>query len=151
FYQTLWFAAICVASVLMIAWLAYWIKMRRVVARFRLIAAERARFGRELHDSLLQGFTGVVYQLEAAARQFDAAPDASKARLVKALDQADTSLREARELITSMRIPALENSTLPEALSATAAQMVSGMPLNFDFEIHGRPQQGHYDIEANAF
>jgi signal transduction histidine kinase len=125
--------------------------MRRVVSRFRLIAAERARFSRTLHDSLLQGFTGVVYQLEAAMRQFDAAPDASRRRLERALNQADQSLAEARELLASMRIPALENSTLPDALSTTLGQLASEFPVDLQFEVKGRVRQGPYEVEANLF
>jgi two-component sensor histidine kinase len=151
FYETTWFALACVVAILLLAWSIHWLKVRRLVSRFQLIAAERTRFTRELHDSLLQGFSGVVYQLEAAARQFDAAPEVSKQRLTRALDQADESLREARQMILSMRIPALENSTLPEALAATARQIVEGMPLQFDVRITGRVRQGHYDLEANIF
>jgi signal transduction histidine kinase/ligand-binding sensor domain-containing protein len=151
FYQTTWFAAACLTSALLAAWGVHWAKVRRVVERFQLIAAERARFSRELHDSILQGFSGVVYQLEAAARQFESAPEASRQRLEKALDQADRSCREARELITSMRIPALENSTLPDALRATAAPMVSGLDIDFQFDVKGSARQAHYDIEANIF
>lgn len=151
FYQTKWFALICLTSALLLVWSLHQLKMRRVVARVQLIAAERLRFARELHDSLLQGFSGVVFLLEAAARQFDAAPELSKQRLERALDQADQSLREAREMIVSMRIPALENSTLPEALRTTVAQMVSGVPVDFQFDLKGHVRQGPYDVEANLF
>ena len=100
--------------------------MQQVVTHFRLVADERARLTREIHDSLMQGFAGVVYQLEAAVRQFDSAPQASKQRLARAIDQADRSLTETRHTIQCMRIPALENSTLPEALSAVAKQLTEG-------------------------
>ena len=151
FYQTTWFALVVVTATLLAVWFAHRLKIRRVVSHLQLIAAERVRFSRELHDSLLQGFSGVVYLLEAAARQFDAAPEVSKQRLERALDQADQSLREARQMIVSMRIPALENSTLPEALRATTTQMVSGVPVDFQFEVKGRERQCRYDLEANVF
>jgi ligand-binding sensor domain-containing protein/signal transduction histidine kinase len=151
FYQTKWFALLCLTSALLLIWLAHQLKVRRVVSRLQLITAERIRFSRELHDSLLQGFAGVVYLLEAAARQFEAAPELSKKRLERALDQADQSLREARQMIVSMRIPALENSTLTEALRTTTTQMVSGVPVDFQFELKGRVHQGPYDVEANLF
>jgi signal transduction histidine kinase len=93
----------------------------------------------------------VIYLLEAAAKQFETAPELSKRRLERALDQADLSLREAREMIVSMRIPALESHTLPEALRSTTAEMVSGIPVDFQFEIKGRVHQGPYDVEANLF
>jgi signal transduction histidine kinase len=116
-----------------------------------LISAERMRFSRELHDSLLQGFAGVVFLLEAASRQFSTAPELSKQRLDRAVEQADQSLREAREMIASMRIPALENHTLAEALRTTVEQMVSGIEVNFQLQIRGREQQAPYNVEANLY
>jgi signal transduction histidine kinase len=132
-------------------WSAHRLKVRRVVSRLQLIAAERVRFGRELHDSLLQGFSGVVFLLEAAARQFETAPEAAKQRLERAIDQADRSLREAREMIVSMRIPDLENNTLPDALQTTVAEMVADASVDLQFEVKGRPEQGPYNVEANLF
>jgi signal transduction histidine kinase len=151
FYQTKWFALLCLTAVTLLVWSAHQLKVRRVVSRLQLITAERVRFGRELHDSLLQGFTGVVFLLEAAARQFETAPEAAKQRLERAIDQADRSLREAREMIVSMRIPALENNTLPEALQTTALEMVADTSVDVQFEIKGRPEQGPYNVEANLF
>ena len=151
FYQTKWFALVCISTISLLVWSAHRLKMRQVIERVQLIAAERVRFSRELHDSLLQGFSGVVFLLEAAARQFDAAPELSKQRLERALDQADQSLREARQMIVSMRIPALENNTLPEALRTTIAQMVSGVPVDYHFELKGRARPRPYDVEANFF
>ena len=151
FYQTKWFALLCLTAVTLLVWSAHRLKVRRVVSRLQLITAERVRFGRELHDSLLQGFSGVVFLLEAAARQFETAPEAAKQRLERAMDQADRSLREAREMIVSMRIPALENNTLTEALQTTALEMLSDTSVNLQFEIKGRPEQGPYNVEANLF
>jgi len=151
FYETKWFALACGTALGLLVWSAHRLRVRRVVSRMQLIVAERTRVSRELHDSLLQGFAGVVFLLEAAVRQFDAAPEASRRRLEKALDQADQSIREARQMISSMRIPALENSTLPEALEATVTQMVSGIAVDFQFEVKGRVRQGPYEVEANVF
>jgi signal transduction histidine kinase/ligand-binding sensor domain-containing protein len=151
FYQTTWFLALCVASAAFAIWFAHRMRVRSEVGRVQLIAAERVRFGRELHDSLLQGFTGVVFLLEAVARQFEAAPELSKQRLNRALDQADQSMREARLMIVSMRISALDNQSLPEALRQATMQMMSEVPVDFQFEVKGRVHQGPYDVEANLF
>jgi len=151
FYETWWFRLACAIAVVLIGWTVYRLRVRTLQARWELIAAERARFSRELHDSLLQGFSGVVYLLEAAVKQFDSAPQKSRAGLIKALDRADNSLAEARRLITDMRIPALEHNTLPEALRETTHQMVNGMPVDFEFEVYGSTKPGHYDVDANLF
>jgi signal transduction histidine kinase/ligand-binding sensor domain-containing protein len=151
FYQTWWFAALCINAVGLLAWGAHLLRVRRVVTRMQLIAQERARLMRELHDSLLQGFVGVVYQLEAVARQFETAPDISKKRLERAIEQADHSLQEARRTMLSMRLPALENSTLPEALSTIATQLTREASIAFSLEVKGRVQQLPYDQQANVY
>lgn len=151
FYQTAWFAGACLGGIALVTWSIHQIRLRRLVSQFQLIAAERARFSRALHDSLLQGFSGVVYQLEAAVRQFEAVPERSRERLERALNQADQSLQEARQLIVNMRIPALENSSLPAALQSTVAETVVDLGIDFRFDVKGRVRQGSYDLEANIF
>ena len=151
FYQTWWFALLCGTAIVLLMWFVHRLRIRSVVSHVQAIAAERTRVSRELHDSLLQGFAGVVYLLEAAARQFDSAPQTSRKRLEQALDQADQSLREARQMIVSMRIPALENNTLSKALRTTMEQIVSGMPVNLQFEVKGHERPGPYEVEANIF
>jgi signal transduction histidine kinase len=93
----------------------------------------------------------VVYQLEAVARQFDTAPNISKQRLERAIEQADRSLLEARRTILSIRLPALENSTLPEALSAIAAQLTEDSSVAVCMEVKGHVQQFPYDQQANVY
>jgi len=151
FYQTTWFIAFCIALAASAVWGAHQLRVRGVVSRFQLIAQERARLTRELHDSLLQGFAGVVYQLEAVAHQLDTAPEAGKQRLGRAIDLADQALLEARRTILSMRLPALEHSTLPEALSAIAARLTEGTPVVFRLDVKGRVRQLPYDAQANVY
>jgi signal transduction histidine kinase len=137
--------------VLAAVWSAHHLNVRRVVARMKLLAQERARFGRELHDSLLQGFSGVIYLLEASKRKFEADPNASRQHLEKAIGIADRSVQEARQLIVTMRISALENNSLPEALKTMAAQTVSGLPVVFQLDVKGRDRKSPYNVEANLF
>jgi two-component system NarL family sensor kinase len=60
-------------------------------------------------------------------------------------------MREARRLITDMRIPALENRTLAEALKAMTKETLSELPVDLQFELRGRIRQGPYTVEANLF
>jgi ligand-binding sensor domain-containing protein/signal transduction histidine kinase len=151
FYQTTWFAASCVGALALLIWGFHRLRVQRLVSRFQLVAQERARVTRELHDSLLQGFSGVVYQLEAAARLFASNPELSKERLERAINQADQSLGETRRTIMSMRLPALENHTLPEALSAIGAQLTKGKPVTFHLTVKGPGRQLRYDVQANIY
>jgi ligand-binding sensor domain-containing protein len=151
FYQTTWFVVSSVGVLALLIWGFHRLRVRRLVSRFRLVAQERARVTRELHDSLLQGFSGVVYQLEAAARLFDSNPELCKERLERAINQADQSLGETRRTIMSMRLPALENHTLPEALSAIGAQLTKGTPSTFHLTVRGLVRQLRYDVQANIY
>jgi len=87
-------------------------------------ADERARIARDVHDTLAQGFTAVALQIEAGLANL---PPREKARaaLGKALDTARQGIDEARRSIRSLRSPALENRSLPEALAALSRQFTA--------------------------
>jgi signal transduction histidine kinase/streptogramin lyase len=151
FYQTTWFAALCASVLALMAWAAYRMRVRVLVMRYEAIASERARLTRELHDSLLQGFVAVVYQLEAAARQIVTSPEAGKQRLGRAIEQADQALGEARRTMLAMRLPALESHTLPEALWEIAHSLIEGSEIRFHLDVKGRVRQLPYEMQANVF
>jgi signal transduction histidine kinase len=151
FYQTIWFKLMVLAAALAVAWGIYKLRMRQLVTRFQLVAQERARVTREIHDSLLQGFAGVVLQLAAASRTFDSNPVASKDRLNRALDQADNSLREARQMLLDMRLPILEDRTLSEALAEAGAEATRNTPIAFHVRSRGTERSLPYTAQAALF
>jgi len=151
YYQTLWFGSLCAIALGLMGWGIHWLRERQLRHQFQLVLRERTRLTRELHDTLLQGFAGVVYRLEASWRQFDNAPAASKEQLERALDQADRSLTEARQTITFLRMPMIENSNLAEILSIAGKQLTEGTPVAFEFTSKGEPRQLSYDEQWNLY
>jgi signal transduction histidine kinase len=149
-YETWPFIIFCVAAALVMYGL-HWFRLRRVRLQFGLILKERTRVARELHDTLLQGFAGVVFLLNAAARQFDTAPEKCRKSLEHAIDQSEQSLREARQALSSMRLSLLEDHTLPEALAQAGKQIVTGVPIRFHLEVKGQHRQLPYETDANLF
>lgn len=79
---------------------------------------ERTRLAREIHDTLAQGFTGIITQLQAA----DQAPDdaARRRHTDAALSLARDGLAEARRSVQALRPAALEQTSLADALSGVA-------------------------------
>ncbi len=150
-YQTWVFRVILAGAIAMCAYGIYWMRMRQLRSRFRLVLQERSRLTHELHDTVLQGFVGVVYQLEAASLQFDKSPELAKQRLTHALDRAEQSLAEARRAMLSMRLTALDNHSLPEALLKEGRNIVEGTSIGCDMTITGRARPLRYDIEAALF
>ena len=151
YYQTWWFRAFCAGVAGLVGYLIYFARMRQLRLRFRLVLEERARMTRELHDTLLQGFTGVVFQLTAASRQLLSSPDEGRRRLDAALEQADQSLKEARQALSCMRLQTLEGSTLPEVLAAAGRQIVNGTAIRFHMEVRGEARELPYEVQFNLF
>jgi signal transduction histidine kinase len=75
---------------------------------------ERQRMAREIHDTLAQGLTGIVTQLQAAERA-----DGTERRrhLANVHTLAKTSLTEARRAVDALRPESLAEAQLPEALA----------------------------------
>ncbi len=150
-YQTWWFLVLLVASVGLAGLGFHRARTRMLRSRFQLILQERGRLARDMHDTLLQGFAGAVYQMEAAARLIAKAPEQGQERMSKALEQADQSMAEARQMLSSLRLSALDNRTLPEALRATGEQIVDGGSIRFECSVRGRPRELPYDAQINLY
>ncbi|WP_150238062.1 sensor histidine kinase [Nocardiopsis quinghaiensis] len=76
---------------------------------------ERQRMAREIHDTLAQGLTGIVTQVQAAQRVWDG-PGSARPHVDRALDLARESLTEARRSVQALHPRQLVESQLPEAL-----------------------------------
>ncbi len=151
FYQTGWFAVLVAASIGLAGFGLHRGRMRLLRSRFQLILQERTRLARDMHDTLLQGFAGAVYQMTAASRLMATAPERGQERLGKALEQADQSLSEARHMLSSLRLSALENRTLAEALQSAGEQITSGTAIRFERTVRGRERELPYEVQANLY
>jgi PAS domain S-box-containing protein len=116
------------------------------------VAGERNRIARDIHDTLAQGFTGIIIQLEAAE-------DASRRGLKLAADQhivtarnlARESLSEARRSVQALRPQPLEEGGITHALRALFAKSTEGVSLRSDFKVLGEPSALPADWEENLF
>src|SRR5205807_8536891 len=100
---------------------------------------ERNRMARDIHDTLAQGFTGVIVQLEAAD---DAISCGSRkeadAHLHRAGQLARRSLSEARRSVHALRPHALEEHNFWDALKGTIKNTTVGTALHATFEAQGK-------------
>jgi signal transduction histidine kinase len=88
-------------------------------ARQAGVQDERGRMAREIHDTLAQGLTGIITQLQAA--ELDGQDPAERSRHVAAATRlARESLSEARRSVEALRPEPLETARLGEALTAVA-------------------------------
>jgi signal transduction histidine kinase len=105
---------------------------------------ERRRMAREIHDTLAQGLTGIVTQLQAAeqaAARTAADPTGWRRHVDAATRLARDSLTEARRSVDALRPEPLEGCRLSEALSSVAERWsaLNGIPAQVTITGTARP------------
>jgi signal transduction histidine kinase len=99
-------------------------------AREAGILDERQRMAREIHDTLAQGLTGIVTQLQAAEHAADD-PAGWRRHFAAATRLARESLTEARRSVNALRPEPLETARLSDALTSVAGRWstLHGVPV----------------------
>jgi len=119
---------------------------RSLEARFAAALDERSRLAREIHDTLLQGFTGVALQMTAVARRTNDATVA--ASLGDVIGLAHRTLDDARQAVWDLRAPSLVAATFATALRQDAESAIRGTGLSLDFEVRGVQRPLAEQVEA---
>src|SRR5438552_13072879 len=103
---------------------------------------ERNRMARDIHDTLAQGFTGVIVQLEAAEDAISSGcRKEADDHLHRAGELARRSLTEARRSVHALRPQALQEHNFWDALKGIIKNTTFGTALHTRFEAHGKPPE----------
>lgn len=106
-------------------------------ARELAVLDERNRMAREIHDTLAQGFTGIVLQLEAAEQATEESPAEVPEHLSRAKTLGRESLQEARRSVWTLLPGALEKRSLDTALQEEVRRFAVGGRGKASFGLHG--------------
>jgi two-component system NarL family sensor kinase len=135
------------------------------IERARLFAAgtqigaleERNRLAREIHDTLVQGLTGIILQLETAEAFLEAAESKrGREALHRAIALTRANLEEARRSVLDLRAAPLEGRSLDQALAALIRDRQTEATVKITFEVSGsrplpaRVEAGLYRIAQEA-
>ncbi len=90
-------------------------------AREAGVLDERQRMAREIHDTLAQGLTGIITQLQAV-EQAEEDPAGRNRHVTAAIGLARESLSEARRSVHALRPEPLEAARLSEAVADVAGR-----------------------------
>ena len=114
------------------------------------ILKERTRMARDIHDTLAQGFTGVIVQMEAAEEALmEEDPENAVRHVRRARKLARESLGEARRSVHALRPQALEKAGFADALKAIIKNTTVGTSLRSEFQLQGEPRELGPDVEEN--
>lgn len=130
--------------------LAVAIENARLYEETRQIAVmeERNRMAREIHDTLAQGFSGIILQLEAAEQALGEDISATERHLNQARNLARKSLAEARRSVWNLRPQALEQVSLVEALKQEADKFSQSVGVKAKYTISGVRRDLQPDLET---
>jgi signal transduction histidine kinase len=165
YYQTNWFRALCAAAFLALLWVAYQLRVRQLAAQFNMRleerVSERTRIARDLHDTLLQSFQGVLPRFQAAIYKLPEHPTDARETLEAAVDQASQAITEGRDAVQGLRTSTVEKNDLAMAIRGVAEELASvdshqSSPA-FQVAVQGTPRNLHpilrdevYRIAAEA-
>lgn len=114
------------------------------------ILGERNRMARDIHDTLAQGFTGVIVQLEAVADAISSG-DHKEAEnyLCRASDLARQSLNEARRSVHALRPEALRRANFWDALKDIIKNTTAGSSICTKARLRGKLPELPHEWQEN--
>lgn len=151
FYQTSWFRVLAAAACLGILWLLAWARVQQLTRRERKRLeqrmegrlSERTRVARELHDTLLQSFQGLLLRFQVAYELLPSRPAEAKQDLESAIDRTVRAITEGRAAVQGLRAAAAEGTDLTAAIKTLAEELATdhyGTPVVFRVNLQGTPR-----------
>ncbi len=145
FWQSWWFQLSSILALACVTWLFYRLRLYQISRQFDMRVeeriGERTRIARELHDSLLQGFQGMLFHLQAAQNMLPERPQEAKQALDSVLDQGDQALAEARNAVQDLRSSSTIHDDLSEALAVAAEELAAqNGSVKFRVLVEGKPR-----------
>jgi signal transduction histidine kinase/ligand-binding sensor domain-containing protein len=151
YYQTTWFRVSCVASFLFLLWVLHRLRLRRAAYQFNMRleerVSERTRIARDLHDTLLQSFQGLMLHFQTGIDLLPGRPAEARKALETALDRADQAIAEGRDAVQGLRASNVETNDLASAIRILGEELraedTNQNSALFEMEVEGTPQNLH--------
>jgi ligand-binding sensor domain-containing protein/signal transduction histidine kinase len=145
FYQRRWFAPLVALLLAMTVLAGYRWRLRHIEQGFRLVLAERSRIARELHDTLLQGISGVTMQLQALWMKLPASKE--KQMLGEIIRDAGQCSSDARQSLWGLRNDEKESSSFSKKLAKLSQEAVANTRLSLVLNLDPVSLDGHPEKE----
>jgi len=126
-WATGWFRITCLLLILLLIWSVHRYHLHQLNVQFNVRleerVSERTRIARELHDSLLQGFQGLMFRLQAVRNLLPGRPSEAVQALDIALERGDNAIAEGRDTVSDLRQSIVGESDIAQALAALAEEL----------------------------
>jgi signal transduction histidine kinase/ligand-binding sensor domain-containing protein len=150
-WQTWWFRTSSAALLLLLVWCVYLYRLHQLAKEFNIRleerVGERTRVARELHDTLLQSFHGLLLRFQAATNLLPERPAEARKTLESAIDQAAQAITEGRDAVQGLRSSTVAASDFALTIDTLGRELASGETnpnaTEFRVEVEGTPQNLH--------
>jgi signal transduction histidine kinase/ligand-binding sensor domain-containing protein len=129
YYQTSWFRTSCAALLLALLWVAYQWRVRQLHQQFELTldarVGERTRIARDLHDTLLQSFHGVLLRLQTVSQLLRDRQIEAQEMLDSTIKQVADAITEGRDAVQGLRDSTTQSNDLALAISTLGQDLTT--------------------------
>jgi len=149
YWQSRWFQVGSVLALLLLIFGLYRLRLRELHRQFNAALDarlnERSRIARELHDTLLQSFHGLMFQFQAARNMLPRRPDEAMDVLDSAIGATEQAISEGRSAIQQLRSEQIDECDLARWLTnigeeLARSQQTNGDPPIFRVTVEGEQQ-----------
>jgi signal transduction histidine kinase/streptogramin lyase len=128
------FRASYILAVGLMVWLSWRIRVRQMAKQLNLgfeeRLRERTRVARDLHDTLLQSFHGLMFRLQAARNMLPRRPEEAMQALDGAITRVEQAIAESRNAIQGLRPEAAGQRDLAQLLTAMGQELAGSHDAN---------------------
>jgi len=127
-----WVRTAFIAMLIMVGWGLHRLRLHQIAREFniRLEARvnERTRIARDLHDTLLQSFQGVLLKLSSLKYLIPNRPTEAVESLDRLVEQARAAVTEGRDAVQGLRSSVVVANDLARAIATFGNQLVADQP-----------------------
>ncbi len=153
YYQTSWFQTSCGVAFLALLWGLYRYRLHQVARAFNMRleerVGERTRLARDLHDTLLQGFQGLMLRLQAIDESLP--PGEVKDELERTLDRGDQVVAESRKAVHDLRLSTLVTNDMARAIRTMGGELSSEGSAAFELLVEGETRELHPIVRDEVY
>jgi len=131
----------------------YQLRLRQLARQYGMRleerVSERTRIARDLHDTLLQSFQGLLLRFQTVSALFETRPADAKRILTSAIDQTAQAITEGREAVQGLR--AFERNDLARAITTLGEELAAHTSIGLQVDAEGTPRTLHPIVRDEGY